>query len=119
MKAYLNTQSHRMIENAMEMKKSQIDIAKAPIGEFCRLHGIQRLSLFGSVLTESFGPESDVDVLVEFKPGTRIGMIGLAGLELELSKIIGRKVDLNTPGFISRYFRERVFSERLVCYAEA
>lgn len=101
------------------MKKPHINIPEASIDEFCRLHGIERLSLFGSVLTEDFGPKSDVDVLVEFKPGVRIGMIGLARLELELGEIIGRSVDLNTPGFISKYFRDRVFSERLVCYGEA
>ncbi|MFH1983425.1 MAG: nucleotidyltransferase family protein [Pseudomonadota bacterium] len=101
------------------MKKSRVEIAKEPIAEFCRRHGIQRLSLFGSVLTEDFNPESDVDVLIEFKPGIRVGMIRLAGLEGELSDMIGRKVDLNTPGFISKYFRKRVLSEREIHYAEA
>lgn len=101
------------------MKKSRIDIVKPAISEFCRRNGIRQLSLFGSVLTESFGPDSDVDVLVEFKPGTRVGMIGLARLELELGEIIGRKVDLNTLGFISKYFRNQVLSEMEIHYAEA
>ena len=98
---------------------SRIDIPKERLVGFCRKHGIQKLSLFGSVLSDDFGPDSDVDVLVEFKAGTRIGLIGLTGLEFELSEIIGRKVDLNTPGFLSRYFRADVMAEREVQYAEA
>jgi len=67
--------------------------------------------LFGSALRDDFKPDSDVDVLVEFEPGTRVGMIRLAGIELELSAILGRKVDMNTPGFISKYFRDEVLAE--------
>ncbi|MDX2453284.1 nucleotidyltransferase family protein [Desulfosarcina sp.] len=98
---------------------SSIDIPKERLVEFCRKHGIQKLSLFGSVLSDDFGPDSDVDVLVEFKAGTMIGLIRLTGLEFELSEIIGRKVDLNTPGFLSKYFRADVMAEREVQYAEA
>ena len=67
----------------------------------------------------NFGPNSDVDVLVEFKAGTRVGLIRLTKLEFELGEIIGRKVDLNTPGFISRYFHSDVMAAREVQYAEA
>ena len=67
--------------------------------------------MFGSALREDFTPDSDVDVLVEFQPGTRVGMIRLSGIELELSHILGRKVDMNTPGFISKYYREEVLAE--------
>ena len=81
------------------------------IAEFCQRHHIRRLALFGSALREDFTPDSDLDVLVEFEPGTRVGMIRLAGIELELSRILGRKVDMNTPGFISKYFREEVLAE--------
>ncbi|WP_373499043.1 nucleotidyltransferase family protein [Desulfococcus sp.] len=101
------------------MTKSRIAIPKEQLARFCRTHGIQRLSLFGSVLSDEFGPDSDVDVLVEFRPGTRIGLIRLTRLEFELGEILGRKVDLNTPGFISKYFRSRVMAEREVQYAEA
>lgn len=101
------------------MTKARIEIPKERLATFCRTHGIQKLSLFGSVLSDEFGPESDVDVLVEFRPGTRIGLIRLMRLEFELGEIFGRKVDLNTPGFISRYFRSRVLAEREVQYAEA
>jgi predicted nucleotidyltransferase len=101
------------------MTMARIEIPKERLADFCRKHGIEKLSLFGSVLSDDFGPDSDVDVLVEFKAGTRIGLIRLTGLEFELSEIIGRKVDLNTPGFISRYFRDDVMAEREVQYAEA
>jgi predicted nucleotidyltransferase len=93
------------------MKKRNINIPKEKIAEFCQRHYIRRLALFGSALREDFTPNSDVDVLVEFEPGTRIGMIRLAGIELELSEILGRKVDMHTPGFISKYFRNQVLEE--------
>ena len=93
------------------MKKRNIDIPKEKIAQFCQRHHIRRLALFGSALREDFTPDSDVDVLVEFQPGTRVGMIRLSGIELELSHILGRKVDMNTPGFISRYYREEVLAE--------
>ena len=93
------------------MKKPNIDIPQEKIVEFCRHHYIRRLALFGSALRDDFTPDSDVDVLVEFEPGTRIGMIRLAGIELELSGILGRKVDMHTPGFISKYFRNQVLEE--------
>jgi len=95
----------------------QMEIDHAAVERFCRENRIRRLALFGSVLREDFGPDSDVDVLVEFEPGVRIGLIGLAGLELKLSELLGRKVDLNTPGFISRYFRDQVLREAEVLYA--
>jgi len=82
----------------------RIDIPKVQIEAFCRRNRIRRLALFGSVLRDDFTPNSDVDVLVEFEPEARVGLIGFAGMENELSRLIGRKVDLNTPGFLSPYF---------------
>jgi len=93
------------------MKKRNIDIPHKKIAEFCQRHHIKRLALFGSALRDDFTPDSDVDVLVEFEPGTRVGMIRLAGIELELSGILDRKVDMHTPGFISKYFRGQVLAE--------
>ena len=74
------------------MKRARLEIPQERIAQFCRNHNIQRLSFFGSVVSDDFGPDSDVDVLVEFKAGTRIGLIRLMALEFELSEIIGRKV---------------------------
>jgi uncharacterized protein len=87
-----------------------IDIPKAEVAEFCRRHRIRRLALFGSILRDDFRPESDVDVLVEFEPGARVGLRFFA-MERELSEILGRKVDLNTPGFLGTYYREGVLRE--------
>jgi predicted nucleotidyltransferase len=86
-----------------KMKKSKLYIPHQKIVDFCRANRIRRLVLFGSVLREDFTPSSDVDVLVEFDADARVGMNRLAALEMELSQILGHKVDLNTPGFLSKY----------------
>lgn len=101
------------------MGKARIEIPKERITEFCRANHIRRLALFGSVLRDDFGPDSDVDVLVEFEPGTRVGLFRLAGIEIELSELLGRKVDLNTPGFLSDYFRDQVLAEAEIHYDAA
>lgn len=95
----------------------QIQIDKDAIAVFCRKHHIVRLSLFGSVLTERFGSDSDVDFLVEFHPDHIPGMIRLSGMEIELSEIIGRKADMRTPKDLSRYFRDEVAKNAVVQYA--
>ena len=87
--------------------------------EFCRRNHIRKLSLFGSVLTERFGPDSDIDFLVEFDPEHVPGYFGLARMELELSDMIGRKVDLRTPPELSRYFRDEVVAGAQVQYSAA
>jgi len=92
-----------------------VDFPPDIVREFCRRHRIRKLSLFGSILRDDFGPESDVDVLVEFEPGARTGL-AFFGMEEELTKILGRKVDLNTPGFLSDYFKKRVMQEAEVHY---
>ena len=88
----------------------KIPIPREKIAEFCRRHHIRRLSLFGSVLRDDFGPDSDVDVLVEFETGHVPGL-AFFGMEAELSQILGRKVDLSTLQFLSRYFRDEVLNE--------
>jgi len=95
----------------------KIDIPHNTIAGFCKKHYISRLSFFGSVLREDFRPDSDVDVLVEFEDGHVPGLIRLAGMEIELSGIIGRKVDMNTPNFLSPYFRREVIGLAEVEYA--
>jgi uncharacterized protein len=78
---------------------------------------IRKLSYYGSVLRDDFGPESDVDVLIEVEEGARVGLIGLASMELELSEILGRKADLCTAGDLSRYFRDAVLRTAELHYA--
>lgn len=94
-----------------------IQIDKKQIADFCRKHHITKLALFGSVLTERFGPDSDVDVLVEFYPANVPGLFALAGMEMELSDILGRNVDMRTPEDLSRYFRDEVVRGALIQYA--
>jgi predicted nucleotidyltransferase len=89
---------------------ARIPIDQERIEGFCRRHHIRRLSLFGSVLREEFSPSSDVDVLIEFQPG-RVPGLAFFAMERELSEILGYPVDLNTPGFLSPHFRDRVLAE--------
>ena len=94
-----------------------IDISKDEIAEFCQRHHIRKLSLFGSVLRDDFTPESDIDFLVEFKPGKTPGYFKLISMEIELSTMLkGRKIDLRTPNELSIYFRGRVMAEAVVQY---
>jgi len=102
------------------MTRAQIDIPFAEIEAFCKRHGIGRLALFGSVLRSDFGPDSDVDVLVEFEPGEVPGLIRLGGMAEELSSLLGgRRVDLLTPEDLSEYFREDVVRSAEVLYGSA
>lgn len=101
------------------MTKTKINIPKDSVITFCSRHGIRRLSFFGSVLREDFSQDSDIDVLVEFEPEQRIGLIQLARLENGLGEILGRKVDLNTPGFITKYLRNQILSEAEILYDAA
>ena len=94
-----------------------VNVDKAVIAEFCKKRHIKRLALFGSVLRPDFRADSDVDVLVEFEPGLTPGF-GFFVIQDELSELLGRKVDLNTPGFLSPYFRDRVIEEAETEYAE-
>lgn len=100
----------------MENVRPQLDRDK--IAAFCRRHRIHRLALFGSVLRDDFSPNSDVDVLVEFEPGAKTGL-AFFDMQDELSGIIGRKVDLNTPGFLGPHIREKVLRETQDVYVAA
>lgn len=95
-----------------------IEISGDELAEFCRRNHIVELSLFGSVLREDFGSESDVDVLVEFEEGNAPGLFGISRMETELSGFFaGRKVDLRTPEDLSRYFRDIVVASASMQYA--
>ena len=97
-----------------------LKVPKDKLAEFCQRHSIRKLAFFGSVLRDDFGPGSDVDVLVEFDPGAGVGFFKLYDLEQELSRILeGRKVDINTPKSLSKYFRDKVLAEAEVQYVQA
>lgn len=101
------------------MINNKIVVPQEKISDFCRRNHIRKLSLFGSALRSDFGPESDVDVLVEFEVGHVPGFFRLFELEKELSSFFdGRKVDLRTPEDLSRYFRDEVIANAEVRYAQ-
>jgi len=98
---------------------AKLNIPKKKIADFCRKNNIRRLAFFGSVLRDDFGPDSDVDVLVEFETRARVGFFELYDMEQELSHLLGsRKVDINTPKSLSKYFRDEVLRESEVQYAQ-
>ena len=98
---------------------ARIEAPRELIADFCRRHHIRKLSFFGSVLRDDFAPESDVDVLVEFERCAQVGLIALSGMEIELSDILGCKVDMNTEGFLSPFFRDEVLREAAPAYEQA
>jgi uncharacterized protein len=100
------------------MSTIKIEVPREKIADFCQRYHIRKLAFFGSVLREDFTPESDVDVLVEFEPGHVPGLAFFA-MQDELSNILGYKVDLNTKGFLSKYFRDEVLRESRVEYVAA
>ena len=87
----------------------QLPFDSQALEQLCRQHHIVRLSLFGSVLKGTENANSDVDLLVEFEPGQAPGLIGLAGIEQELSALLGgRRIDLRTPEDLSPHFRSEI-----------
>jgi hypothetical protein len=98
------------------MRHVAIDVPAQSIREFCEKNRILKLSLFGSVLRGDFARESDVDVLVEFAPDARVGLIRFAGIENALTDLLGRRVDLNTVESLSRYFHDEVLAEAETIY---
>lgn len=100
------------------MQNARVQPSRDQIAEFCERHHIRRLCLFGSVLRPDFGPDSDIDVLVEFEPEHLVGFFGLFDLQEELSGLFGgRRIDLRTPEDLSRYFRDEVLASAEVQYA--
>ena len=94
------------------------------IAAFCLRHGVSRLSLFGSILREptpeggyGFRPSSDIDILVEFPPGRVPSLLGFAGMQIEISELLGREVQLCTPAMLSHYFRDQVLREARLLHA--
>ncbi len=97
------------IQESVTIPYDKIDI-------LCRTHSVQKLSLFGSILRDDFRPDSDIDVLIEFEPNAEVTLFDMGGVQFELSELFAREIDLKTPDFLSRYFRERILSEARVIY---
>lgn len=102
----------------MAVNGHRVEISGEKLGEFCRRHQIRKLSFFGSVLRDDFSEDSDIDILVEFEPNVSVGLEFFA-MERELSELLGRKVDLNTPGFLGKYIRDDVLASAEVQYVSA
>lgn len=98
---------------------TRIELPKDEIAAFCRRNRIRRLSVFGSVLRDDFAPTSDVDVLVEFEPDARVGLITLAGMEIELSRLLGHKAEMHTVKGLNPHFRDEVLGAAEVQYEHA
>ena len=95
-----------------------IELPVTKLEDFCKRNNINKLSLFGSVLRDDFTPQSDVDLLVEFLEGKTPGL-AIVDLQDELSRILGREVDLRTAAELSRFFRDRVLSEAVTIYVKS
>jgi predicted nucleotidyltransferase len=94
-----------------------IAVDRELLASFCRRHNVRRSSLFGSILRPDFQPASDIDILVEFDEGQTPSLMDLGGMQVELTEMFGREVDLKTPGFLSQRIRQSVMSEAVVQYA--
>jgi uncharacterized protein len=101
---------------ALKLRSLPVTIPGEFLKDFCERNYIRKLSPFGSVLSERFSPDSDVDILVDLEAGRIPGLITLVGMELELSQKLGRKVDLRTPEDLSRYFRAEVVASAFPQY---
>ena len=88
------------------------------LADLCRRYGIIRLARFGSAARGELNPDSDIDILVEFQAGQRVGLRFIT-LQDELTGLLGRTVDLCTPAFLSPHLRRRVLAESLPIYEAA
>ena len=98
------------------MLAERVGISNTDLTAFCEKHHIRKLALFGSVLREDFNSESDIDVLVEFEPQAKIGFFEFMDIEMELSQLMRRQVDLNTYGFLNPHIQARVKAQEQVLY---
>jgi predicted nucleotidyltransferase len=97
---------------------TRVAVDREKTAEICRKHAIRKLALFGSVLRDDFGPESDIDVLVEFEPGHVPGFFGLHRIECEIAALFGgRRIDLLTFRSLNPHLRDKILAEAEVQYA--
>lgn len=101
------------------MVRQAVHIPREELAAFCRRHGIRKLSFFGSVLTDNFRPDSDIDVLVQFEPGRTVGLKILA-IEEELGRLLGagHKVDIISEKYLNPRLRDRILQSAQVQYVE-
>ena len=103
------------MSQALQLGDTPVD---APLlAEVCRRYGVKELSLFGSAVRGEMRPESDLDILVEFEPGVRTGLIKFESLVEELESLAGRRVDLVTKRGLKPGVRPQVLRDARVIYA--
>lgn len=102
----------------LERNLQRVSLPREPFVAFCQRNPIRKLSFFGSILREDFTDSSDVDLLVEFLPDSKIGYFELVRMENELTELLDRNVDLRTPKELSRHFRQEVIDEAIVQYVK-
>ena len=98
------------------MEPERIGLSKDQIAEFCKKNHIKKFAFYGSILRDDFRPNSDIDVLVDFDQEAKMDLIRMAEIEIELSDIVGKRVDMRTPQDLSKYFRDKVVREADVQY---
>ena len=96
----------------------QLSVPKDAIRAFCRTHSVRQLSVFGSAVRDDFGQDSDVDVLIDIAPGSRVGLVKLQRMRDELAVIFGRPVDLLTPDGLNRHIKDEVLRSAEIIHAE-
>ena len=99
------------------MRLNGVDIPEDRLAQFCRRHEVVRLAFFGSILREDFRADSDVDVLVEFATERGPGLFGFAGMQIELTEMLGRPVHLHTAAMLGPTCRANVTQSAAVAYA--
>jgi uncharacterized protein len=99
------------------MPTAAIEIPFERLAEFCRRYQVRELALFGSALRGDFGPDSDVDLLVEFEPSAQVGFLTLSKMQRELSALTGRRVDLVPKRGLKEKIRQAVLDSAEVIYA--
>jgi len=96
---------------------SGLEVPTSAIADLCRRHQVRELAVFGSAARGDARPDSDIDLLVEFQPEARVGLLGFARLMNELTELLGRKVDLVSKPGLKPLIRDSVLAEARVIYA--
>jgi predicted nucleotidyltransferase len=94
-----------------------IEVDEAKLVSLCQRYQVRELSLFGSAARGEMRPDSDIDLLVEFLPDAQVDLVDYAGLMLDLSRLLGRKVDLVSKNGLKPLIRNSVLEEARLVYA--
>jgi predicted nucleotidyltransferase len=103
------------MNQTLQLGDTQVDLPS--LSEVCRRYGVKELALFGSAVRGEMRPESDLDIMVEFEPGARIGLIKFESLVEELESLAGRRVDLVTKRGLKPWVRPQALKDARVIYA--